>query len=76
MLKGLRITFALIALCIATYSFISSNRDIMPYMFIFFGLMAFTIGGEEIKKDKKSNGTFAFIAGFGALFLSFSEIFR
>ncbi|OQR53985.1 YczI family protein [Bacillus sp. CDB3] len=64
------------ALSIAIYSFISSNRDVMPYMFIFLGLMVFTIGIEEIKKDRKSSGTFAFIAGAGALFLSFSEIFR
>jgi hypothetical protein len=76
MLKGFRITFSLIALSIAIYSFISSNRDVMPYMFIFLGLMAFTIGIEEIKKDRKSSGTFAFIAGAGALFLSSSEIFR
>ncbi|WP_002145231.1 YczI family protein [Bacillus cereus] len=76
MLKGFRITFSLITLSIAIYSFISSNRDVMPYMFIFLGLMAFTIGIEEIKKDRKSSGTFAFIAGAGALFLSFSEIFR
>ncbi|WP_439874365.1 YczI family protein [Bacillus mycoides] len=76
MLKGCRITLSLIALSIAIYSFISGNRDVMPYMFIFLGLMAFTIGIEEIKKDRKSSGTFAFIAGAGALFLSFSEIFR
>lgn len=48
----------------------------MPYMFIFLGLMAFTIGLEEIKQDRKSSGILAFLAGSGALFLSFSEIFR
>lgn len=48
----------------------------MPYMFIFLGLMTFTIGLGEIKQDRKSSGIFAFIAGAGALFLSFSEIFR
>lgn len=46
----------------------------MPYMFIFLGLMAFTIGLEEIKKYRKTSGTLAFIAG--ALLLGFSEIFR
>ncbi|MBS9806008.1 YczI family protein [Bacillus toyonensis] len=76
MIKGVRITLSLIALSIAIYSFMSSNRDVMPYMFIFLGLLAFTIGIEEIKKERKSSGTFAFIAGAGALFLSFSEIFR
>ncbi|MDM5195827.1 YczI family protein [Bacillus hominis] len=76
MLKGLRITFSLIALSIAIYSFSSDNRNIMPYMFLPLGLMAFTIGLEEIKKDRKSSGILAFIAGAGALFLSFSEIFR
>lgn len=74
MLKGLWITFSLIALSIAIYSFISDNRNIMPYMFIFLGLMAFTIGLEEIKKYRKTSGTLAFIAG--ALLLGFSEIFR
>lgn len=48
----------------------------MPYMFIFLGLMAFTIGLGEIKQDRKSSGIFAFLAGSGALFLSFSELFR
>ncbi|MFP3413663.1 YczI family protein [Bacillus sp. SIMBA_074] len=76
MLKGVRITFSLIALSIAIYSFISDNRDSMPYMFIFLGLMAFTIGLEEIKKDRKSSGTLAFMASAAALLLGFSEIFR
>ena len=75
MLKGLRITLSLIALSIAAYSVISNNRELMPYMFIFLGLIAFTIGLEEIK-DRKSSGIFAFIAGAGALFLSLSELFR
>ncbi|AUD22969.1 YczI family protein [Bacillus cereus group sp. BC251] len=76
MLKGLRITLSLIALSIAAYSFISSNKELMPYLFIFLGLMAFTIGLEEIKKDRKSSGILAFLAGSGALFLSLSELFR
>ncbi|NKW83677.1 YczI family protein [Bacillus cereus] len=76
MLKGLRITLSLIALSIAAYSFISSNKELMPYLFIFLGLMAFTIGLGEIKQDRKSSGILAFIAGAGALFLSLSELFR
>ncbi|PGL40151.1 hypothetical protein CN930_10555 [Bacillus cereus] len=76
MLKGVRITFSLIALFIAIYSFIIGNRDVMPYMFIFLGLMAFTIGVEEIKKHRQSSGILAFMAGAGALLLGFSEIFR
>lgn len=76
MLKGLQIIFALIALCIVIYGYFTGNREMMPYMFIFLGLMAFTIGLGEIKQDRKSSGIFAFIAGFGALFLSFSELFR
>ncbi|MDA1678990.1 MULTISPECIES: YczI family protein [unclassified Bacillus cereus group] len=76
MLKGVQITFALIALCIAIYGFFTGNREIMPYMFIFLGLMAFTVGLGEIKQDRKSSGILAFMAGAGALFLSFSELFR
>ncbi|EJQ46105.1 Uncharacterized protein BWINRASL_04635 [Bacillus mycoides] len=76
MLKGLQITLTLIALCIAIYGFFTGNREMMPYMFIFLGLMAFTIGLGEIQQDRKSSGTFAFIAGAGALFFSFSEICR
>ncbi|WP_377864089.1 YczI family protein [Bacillus sp. R86525] len=76
MLKGVRITFSLIALSIATYSFISGNRDVMPYMFIFLGAMAFTIGVEEIKKHRQSSCILAFMAGAGALLLGFSELFR
>ncbi|MES5864332.1 DUF3953 domain-containing protein [Bacillus cereus group sp. RP32] len=76
MLKGVRITFALIALSIAIYGFISGNRDIMPYMFIFLGAMASTIGLEEIKKQKQSSSILTFMVGAGALLLGFSEIFR
>ncbi|EEL85618.1 DUF3953 domain-containing protein [Bacillus cereus] len=76
MLKGVRITFSLIALSIAIYSFISGNRDIMPYMFIFLGAMAFTIGVEEIKKHRQSSSILAFMAGAGALLIGFSELFR
>ncbi|GAB6472260.1 MULTISPECIES: YczI family protein [Bacillus] len=76
MLKGLRITLSLIALSIAAYSFISSNKELMPYLFILLGLMAFTIGLGEIKQDRKSSGILAFLAGSGALFLSLSELFR
>ena len=47
----------------------------MPYMFISLGLMAFTMGLEEIKKHRQSSGTLAFIAGAAALLLGFSEIF-
>lgn len=76
MLNGVRITFALIALCIAIYGFFTGNREIMPYMFFFLGLMAFTVAIGEIKQDRKSSGILAFMAGSGALFLSLSELFR
>ncbi|OJD70685.1 DUF3953 domain-containing protein [Bacillus sp. NH11B] len=76
MLKGLRITFSLIALCIAIYSLFTSNREIMPYMFIFLGIMAFIISIEEILKQQKGGSILALLAGAGALFLGFSEIFR
>ncbi|AYF08782.1 MULTISPECIES: YczI family protein [Bacillus] len=76
MLKGLQITFALIALSISIYGFISGNREIMPYMLFFLGLMAFTVALGEINQDRKSSGILAFMAGAGALFLSFSELFR
>ncbi|MED0947463.1 YczI family protein [Bacillus mobilis] len=76
MLNGVRITFALIALCISIYGFFTGNRDIMPYMFFFLGLMAFTVALGEIKQDRKSSGLLAFMAGAGALFLSLSELFR
>ncbi|MHC2836720.1 YczI family protein [Bacillus sp. F9_6S_D1_P_5] len=76
MLKGLQITFALIALCIVIYGYFTGNREMTPYMFIFLGLMAFTVALGEIKQHRKSNGILAFMAGAGALFLSFSELFR
>ncbi|MEC2525103.1 DUF3953 domain-containing protein [Bacillus thuringiensis] len=76
MLKGVRITLSLIALCIAIYSFFASNREIMPYMFIFLGMMAFVISIEEILKQQKGGSILALLAGAGALFLGFSEIFR
>ncbi|HDR7614986.1 DUF3953 domain-containing protein [Bacillus mycoides] len=76
MLKGLRITLSLIALSIAIYSFFTGNREIMPYMFIFLGGMAFIISIEEILKQQKSGSILALLAGAVALFLGFSEIFR
>ncbi|MED1378848.1 DUF3953 domain-containing protein [Bacillus mycoides] len=76
MLKGVRITFSLIALSIAIYSFFTGNREIMPYMFIFLGGMAFIISIEEILKQQKGGSILALLAGAVALFLGFSEIFR
>ncbi|EJS02376.1 DUF3953 domain-containing protein [Bacillus sp. MYb56] len=76
MLKGLRITLSLIALSIAIYSFFTGNREIMPYMFIFLGGMAFIISIEEILKQQKGGSILALLGGAVALFLGFSEIFR
>ncbi|KXY33502.1 hypothetical protein AT269_19805 [Bacillus cereus] len=76
MLKGLRITLSLIALSIAIYSFFTGNREIMPYMFIFLGGMAFIISIEEILKQQKGGSILALLAGAVSLFLGFSEIFR
>ncbi|MED0979693.1 DUF3953 domain-containing protein [Bacillus paramycoides] len=76
MLKGLRITLSLIALSIAIYSFFTGNREIMPNMFIFLGVMAFIIGIEEILKQQKGGSALALLAGAAALFIGFSEIFR
>ncbi|MBK5348836.1 DUF3953 domain-containing protein [Bacillus sp. TH22] len=76
MLKGLRITLSLIALSIAIYSFFTGNREIMLYMFIFLGGMAFIISIEEILKQQKGGSILALLAGAVALFLGFSEIFR
>ncbi|HDR7623203.1 YczI family protein [Bacillus mycoides] len=76
MLKGLRITLSLIALSIAIYSFFTGNREIMPYMFIFLGGMAFIISIEEILKQQKGGSILALLTGAVALFLGFSEIFR
>lgn len=53
MLKGVRITFSLIALSIAIYGFITGNRGIIPYMFIFLGGMAFIVSIEEMMEHKK-----------------------
>ncbi|EOO17605.1 DUF3953 domain-containing protein [Bacillus cereus] len=76
MLKGVRITFSLIALSIAIYSFIAGNRGIMPYMFIFLGSMAFIVSIEEMMEHKKVSSTFAFLVGAAVLYLGISEILR
>ncbi|QWU47359.1 DUF3953 domain-containing protein [Bacillus sp. NP247] len=76
MLKGVRITFSLIALSIAIYSFIAGNRGIMPYMFIFLGGMAFIVSIEEILKQQTGGSMLALLAGAAALFIGFTEIFR
>ncbi|PDX91602.1 hypothetical protein COE61_30295 [Bacillus thuringiensis] len=70
MLKGVRITLSLIALSIAIYGFFTSNREIMPYMFISLGVM------EEILKRQTGGSVLALLAGAAALFIGFTEIFR
>ncbi|MBE7125420.1 YczI family protein [Bacillus mycoides] len=76
MLKGLRITLSLIALSIAIYSFFTGNREIMPYMFIFLGGMAFIISIEEMMEHKKVSSTLVFLVGAAVLYLGISEILR
>ncbi|PFQ46769.1 hypothetical protein COK05_11530 [Bacillus cereus] len=76
MLKGVRITLSLIALCIAIYGFFTSNREIMPYMFISLGVMALTISLEEVLKQQTGGSVLALLAGAAALFIGFTEIFR
>ncbi|MFK2796593.1 DUF3953 domain-containing protein [Bacillus cereus] len=76
MLKGVRITLSLIALPIAIYGFFTSNREIMPYMFISLGVMALTISLEEILKRQTGGSVLALLAGAAALFIGFTEIFR
>ncbi|WP_243524945.1 DUF3953 domain-containing protein [Bacillus pseudomycoides] len=76
MLKIVRITFALIALALAIYSFITDNRGIMPYMFIALGLMSFTMSIEELREQKKASGTICFLIGALVLFIALSELLR
>lgn len=66
-----------------TYCFIysnlwifTSNREIMPYMFISLGVMALTISLEEILKRQTGGSVLALLAGAAALFIGFTEIFR
>ena len=76
MLKIVRITFSLIALALAIYSFITDNRGILLYMFIFLGLMSFTAGIEELREQKKVSGTLCFLVGAAVLFIPISEFLR
>ncbi|MBJ8028056.1 DUF3953 domain-containing protein [Bacillus cereus group sp. N21] len=76
MLKIARITFALIALALSIYSFITDNRDIMLYMFITLGLMSFTMSIEELREQKKVSGTMCFLVGAIVLFIAISELLR
>lgn len=64
MLKFVRITFALIALALSIYGFITDNRGILLYMFIVLGLMSFTMSIEELRRTKESK--------WNALFSSWS----
>ncbi|CAI8748213.1 MULTISPECIES: DUF3953 domain-containing protein [Bacillus] len=76
MLKIARITFALIALALSIYSFITDNRGIMLYMFITLGLMSFTMSIEELREQKKVSGTMCFLVGAIVLFIAISELLR
>ncbi|MED1595371.1 MULTISPECIES: DUF3953 domain-containing protein [Bacillus] len=76
MLKIARITFALIALALSIYSFITDNRGIILYMFIALGLMSFTMSIEELREQKKVSGTMCFLVGAIVLFIAISELLR
>ncbi|AIK39966.1 hypothetical protein BG07_3051 [Bacillus pseudomycoides] len=76
MLKIARITFALIALALSIYSFITDNRGIILYMFIALGLMSFTMSIEELCEQKKVSGTMCFLVGAIVLFIAISELLR
>ncbi|MGG2065031.1 DUF3953 domain-containing protein [Bacillus sp. S14(2024)] len=76
MLKVVRITFALIALTLSIYSFITENRGIMLYMFITLGLMSFIMSIEELREQRKASGTICFIVGATVLFIAISEFLR
>ena len=76
MLKTVRITFALIALALSIYSFITDNRGILLYMFIALGLVALTMSIEEFSKQKKATGTFYLLAETLTLFLATFDLFR
>ncbi|PEE39071.1 DUF3953 domain-containing protein [Bacillus pseudomycoides] len=76
MLKIARITFALIALALSIYGFITDNRGIMLYMFIALGLMSFIMSIEELREQKKVSGTICFLVGAAVLFIAISEFLR
>ncbi|PGE93682.1 hypothetical protein COF51_24695 [Bacillus pseudomycoides] len=76
MLKIARTTFALIALALSIYSFITDNRGIILYMFIALGLMSFTMSIEELREQKKVSGTMCFLVGAIVLFIAISELLR
>ncbi|PFK46755.1 hypothetical protein COI93_03415 [Bacillus cereus] len=76
MLKFVQITFALIALALSIYGFITDNRGILLYMFIALGLMSFTMSIEELREQKKVSGTLCFLVGAAVLFIAISEFLR
>ncbi|HDR7793984.1 TPA: DUF3953 domain-containing protein [Bacillus luti] len=52
------------------------NREMMPYMFIFLGVMVFIISIEEMMEHKKVGSTLAFLIGAAVIYICVSEIFR
>lgn len=68
MSRKLRIIFGIIAAILAFYGLITNQLEVMPFMYLFLGLMFLVMGITEYKDNKKIAAYIIFIlAGFNLL---------
>lgn len=68
MSRILRVTFGIIAAILALYGLITDQLKVMPFMYLFLGLMFLVMGITEYKDNKKIAAYIIFIlAGFNLL---------
>lgn len=66
MLKVSRIILALIVITMASYSLLTENHWLQPYMLFFLGLMMLVMGLEEFQRGRKAYG---YLSLFASIFL-------
>ena len=72
MLKILRALLSIIVIVLGSYSLITQNFEVKPYMFLILGMMFLITGSVELKAKRKTS---AIISIFAAPFMFFVAIY-
>ncbi len=62
MLKILRALLSIIVIVLGSYSLITQNFEVMPYMFFILGMMFLITGGVELKAKRKTSAIISILA--------------
>ena len=70
-MKVIRIILAIIVIALSSYSLISKNFELMPFMMLFLGAFMLVTGLSELQKDRKRfEGYMFFIVSLFIFFVS------